>query len=189
MLHFITGFQGSGKSLYAERIAETFGERVTYVGTLPCQSAYEETLEEHRARRPPHWNLLELIGDGETDLDALRKAVAHSDAVLIDGISFYLFRMLCLGVDLSNLLPRVRPLLVEMRTDPCLVLIVDSPIPQDLPDPARRILRYAHALLAHAASTVTFFSEGQGRRVGRRSVLEIDRGTAPPDWRFETLST
>jgi|GEM_PF-5446438 len=189
MLHFITGRHGSGKSLLAERMAGDLGKRVTYVGTLPRHPAYEDVIAEHRRRRPDDWQIIELIGDGEVDIQTLRASWAHSDVILIDGLSFYLFRMLTFGIDLRALRRLGLPLLWSWGQEPCQVLIVDSPVPGGLPSRARSILRYAHALVLRAASTVTFVHSGRGFRVRRRFVLGLDRvyDTSPQDWRLAPL--
>jgi adenosylcobinamide kinase/adenosylcobinamide-phosphate guanylyltransferase len=62
----ITGPAGSGKSRWAEHLAERSGLAVIYIATGPLlegDPSWQERLRRHRDRRPPEWDLWEVGGD------------------------------------------------------------------------------------------------------------------------------
>ena len=62
----ISGPAGSGKSRWAEHLAETSGLDVIYIATGPSledDPSWQERLRRHRDRRPPHWQLWEVGGE------------------------------------------------------------------------------------------------------------------------------
>jgi adenosylcobinamide kinase / adenosylcobinamide-phosphate guanylyltransferase len=64
-LTLVSGPTGSGKSRWAEHLAERSGLAVIYLATgpaLPDDPAWQRRLDRHRARRPPHWQCLEVEG-------------------------------------------------------------------------------------------------------------------------------
>jgi adenosyl cobinamide kinase/adenosyl cobinamide phosphate guanylyltransferase len=191
MLHFITGFHGSGKSLYAERLVASQGHRVTYVGTLPAHPVYDIIIQEHQARRPADWQLLELIGDHEADIIALTIAFTHSQSVLIDGISFYLFRIAKLTLDLPDFQRPLTAIIKTARNVSCQVVVVDNPTPRDLPIRIRNLIIYTRALILRSATSVTLVHSGIATPVTRRFALSIDDqpGNRPTDWRIGSLLT
>ncbi|WP_229669628.1 bifunctional adenosylcobinamide kinase/adenosylcobinamide-phosphate guanylyltransferase [Microlunatus endophyticus] len=64
----ITGGVRSGKSTYAERLAESLGAAVSYVATGPQPSAddpeWAARVADHRARRPSDWTTIESLDLG-----------------------------------------------------------------------------------------------------------------------------
>ena len=65
-LTLISGPAGSGKSRWAEHLAETSGLDVIYIATGPLLEddlSWQERLRRHRDRRPPHWHLWEVGGE------------------------------------------------------------------------------------------------------------------------------
>ncbi len=95
----VLGGARSGKSLFAERLARSWGEPVTYVATGPApdpsvDAAWAERVAAHRARRPSAWTTVE-VGGGALDeivsgcaggllIDSLGTWVASRDLV-VDG--------------------------------------------------------------------------------------------------------
>jgi len=56
----VLGGARSGKSTFAERLASTLGEPVTYIATAqPGDAEMEERIREHRKRRPTSWVTVE----------------------------------------------------------------------------------------------------------------------------------
>lgn len=92
MKTLILGGVRSGKSRLAEEIAEGTGLPVTVIAT--ATAADEEMrlrIAAHRARRPPHWTLVE-----EPQLLAarLREHAAHGHCVIVDCITLWLTNLL-----------------------------------------------------------------------------------------------
>lgn len=94
-LTFVTGGARSGKSAYAERVADAAGRAVLYIATLePLDEEMRDRIARHRAQRPESWSTVEAP-------QALATAFAHTpdDAtVLVDCLSLWVSnRLLTLG--------------------------------------------------------------------------------------------
>ena len=64
-LTLISGPAGSGKSRWAEQLAEASGRQVVYLATGPLRSDdedWQERLRRHRMRRPASWSCREVQG-------------------------------------------------------------------------------------------------------------------------------
>ena len=88
-LILVSGPSRSGKSRWAEHLAESSGLPVTYLATgsdRPEDGAWQQRLQLHRQRRPPHWTTLEVGGELEHALESF-KAIARSQAGL--GLASY----------------------------------------------------------------------------------------------------
>lgn len=88
----VIGGARSGKSAYAQRLAEESGRPVLYVATATAgDEEMAERIARHRAARPTHWRTLEIpmnIGP------ALEATIAGGEVVLLD----------CLTMLVSNLM-------------------------------------------------------------------------------------
>lgn len=95
-LTFILGGARSGKSAFAERLAERLAADsslpVTYVATARIGDAeFAARVEQHRERRPAHWALVEApldLGGVLRDLDR------EGHVVLIDCLTLWLANLL-----------------------------------------------------------------------------------------------
>ena len=90
-LVLVLGGARSGKSRFAQKLAEGWGERVLFVATAaPGDDEMRRRISLHRQARPPQWRTLEVLtGAGE----AIRREAGDAQAVVLD----------CLTVLLSNL--------------------------------------------------------------------------------------
>lgn len=72
----VLGPTRSGKSRWAEHLAQQSGLPVTYLATGPRPTPEDQTwlsrVEAHATRRPPHWSLLEVDSALASALDCLR---------------------------------------------------------------------------------------------------------------------
>ncbi|MBO8171593.1 MAG: bifunctional adenosylcobinamide kinase/adenosylcobinamide-phosphate guanylyltransferase [Bacillaceae bacterium] len=86
-LILISGGVRSGKSRFAEEMAQQMGEAVLYVATgVETDGEMRERIEQHRKRRPADWGLVEA----PDDLSAMFTVIPGYDTVLIDCVSTYL---------------------------------------------------------------------------------------------------
>ncbi|MEY6430873.1 bifunctional adenosylcobinamide kinase/adenosylcobinamide-phosphate guanylyltransferase [Thioalkalicoccus limnaeus] len=93
MKELILGGVRSGKSRLAERLAAESGLAVTYVATARVGDDEEmaRRIDEHRARRPAHWGLIEVGPDlGAT----LRREAAAERCLLVDCLTLWLTHLL-----------------------------------------------------------------------------------------------
>ena len=94
-LTLVLGGSRSGKSRWAETLAERSGLPVLYLATAahrPDDAAWCERLERHQRRRPPHWCCLETGPDLAGTLLQLqdRSHPNHAHLLLIDALGTWL---------------------------------------------------------------------------------------------------
>lgn len=143
MLVFMLGKPKSGKSIFVENMLSTFGS-VLYVGTIPYTLDTRPSIEAHRARRPSHWLLYECIGDLEQDLTRVTGYIDHTDAILIDGLSYYVIEGISFNANYN--LASVKALLSffrHLRRSHTLGIVIDHYNVMAEP------LEYSHTFLLH----------------------------------------
>jgi len=89
----VTGPARSGKSEWAETLAETSGKQVIYVATGLVDEAdleWVRRLEQHRNRRPVNWKTLEV----SIELSAVVRSGKPSDCLLIDSLGTWTANLL-----------------------------------------------------------------------------------------------
>jgi len=85
-LVFITGPVRSGKSRFAERLAQERGGDVTYVATAyndPEDQEWAARIAHHRARRPAAWRIVETAAPGAPTLPAILRAANNAEQTLV----------------------------------------------------------------------------------------------------------
>lgn len=163
----ILGPPKSGKSLYSERMVSASGKKnIIYVGTLPIEPYYFHTISEHQMRRPQGWSVLELSGAVDDDTYMLENAAQRCEAMLLDGLTFYVFRLFLLWGKVlqrdSNRLFRSAEMLVRSKSK---IYAVDTDLIEALPDRVRGIVCRLHSILAQGASGIDHVSNGVARRL------------------------
>ncbi|MFM7268965.1 MAG: bifunctional adenosylcobinamide kinase/adenosylcobinamide-phosphate guanylyltransferase [Cyanobium sp.] len=84
-LTLISGPAGGGKSRWAEHLAAVSARPVVYCATgpqCPDDEAWQQRLQRHRQRRPPHWRCLETGGD----LCEALASLGEGDLALVDSL-------------------------------------------------------------------------------------------------------
>lgn len=114
-LLYVTGGARSGKSRFAERLAQASGRPVTYLATMEAlDDEVRARIARHRAERPATWTTVEAP---LAIVEALR-AAAPGDCVLLDCLSLWVSnRLLALGeaIDASALATLERALEAEIE--------------------------------------------------------------------------
>lgn len=175
MLHYVTGYTKSGKSEYAEKqVAKLTGSTV-YIGTLPKQIFYSDTIQAHQKRRPDKWKLIELIGDPESDYEMIQEQLPQFTNILFDGLSFYLFRLsMVFDDDYEKVLNLSENLVDWAVQSDSYVVVVDSPINKTLPETTQRILLNVHLSILQNASSIVFFNKGNALPITKNEALQLD---------------
>ncbi len=91
----ILGGARSGKSRYAQKLAEEMGEPVVYIATATAgDEEMAERIARHRASRPTHWLTLEApLNIGQ----ALEKIIGGVKVVVLDCVTLFLSNLLMEG--------------------------------------------------------------------------------------------
>jgi len=91
-LILILGGVRSGKSSYAQQLADEIGNRILFLATAGAgDDEMKRRIAKHKSSRPESWRTIEE----QMDLaGALRKNAAHADAVIIDCMTVWLSNML-----------------------------------------------------------------------------------------------
>ena len=104
MKQLILGGARSGKSAYAQRLAEQSGHEVIYLATASAGDAeMAARIKQHQADRPAHWRLIE---EPVALAQILRQHAADGVCILVD----------CLTLWLSNLLGEGDEALAQQRS-------------------------------------------------------------------------
>ena len=89
----ISGGVRSGKSRYAESLAQRYGQQVCYVATLePNDEEMQRRIQAHQQRRPGHWQTYEVHCDLLSTLQSL--TADKADVVLLDCLSGWVSNLL-----------------------------------------------------------------------------------------------
>lgn len=85
-LVMVTGGARSGKSGFAQRLAEGSGGKVMYIATaVPFDDGMRDRIKKHREGRPAHWNTREMHRDfARLGLDS---ELNEASAVLLDCVT------------------------------------------------------------------------------------------------------
>ena len=101
-LTLILGGARSGKSAYAEKLANDSGLPVTYIATAQVyDDEFKARVQHHKDRRPKHWQLIETPhylapATGLEHSSAGLQANSHAGAVLIvDCLTLWLAQCIC----------------------------------------------------------------------------------------------
>jgi adenosylcobinamide kinase / adenosylcobinamide-phosphate guanylyltransferase len=88
----VLGGARSGKSRFAERLAEEWGEPVLYVATATASDAeMAERIRQHQVQRPASWRTLEVpLGVAE----AVRSNLGDARTVLVEDLTLQLSNLL-----------------------------------------------------------------------------------------------
>ena len=94
-LCLILGGVRSGKSSFAEKLAQDIGGPTLYVATgLPIDQEMEQRIRRHRASRPAHWNTLEEPINLATGIEAKICSMEAPGAVLVDSLDLWVSNFL-----------------------------------------------------------------------------------------------
>jgi adenosylcobinamide kinase / adenosylcobinamide-phosphate guanylyltransferase len=167
-LVLLLGGARSGKSDFAERLAQTWSDRVIYVATAVAgDEEMAQRVVAHRARRPAHWHTVEAPSSIAA---ALEPKLAGGELVLLDCLTLLTSNLLIAEQDPSQAESRLAgeldDLLAICRRRQAALIIVSNEVGQGLvPTYAlgrqyRDVLGRANQRLAALADHVLYFVAG-----------------------------
>ena len=178
-LALITGGARSGKSRYAEALAQSMGgDEIAYIATLePSDDEMARRVARHRARRPERWYTV------ETRLEVANAVLeAKAQVILLDCLSGFVSNLLLEHEERGEaavtkvILEEIEKLLDAVQTSQKTVLVVTNEVGSGVV-PAyplgrwyRDALGTANARVAHAADAVVLMSVG---------IPQLLKGTLP----------
>ena len=169
-IHFVTGGARSGKSRFAEQLAERLGAAggVAYIATaVACDDEMTERIALHRSRRPENWITIEAQNDGAAALSSAGRSV-----VLLDCLTLLTSNLFLSAAEAGSEQARAAVLtevdrLIEaaQRREGELVIVSNEVGYAVVPDTPygrwfRDILGEANQRMASAAATVTLVVAG-----------------------------
>lgn len=122
-LTLVSGPAASGKSRWAEHLAERSGRPVTYIATgplLPDDPLWQERLRLHRLRRPAHWQLVEAEG---ALAEALKRVPAEHLA-LVESLGTWVAAHL--DCDAAGWCERQEELLTSLEVGAAVVVVIEE---------------------------------------------------------------
>jgi adenosyl cobinamide kinase/adenosyl cobinamide phosphate guanylyltransferase len=169
MLRLITGPNDSGKSVFAEELFSRAPGPKRYLATLPDLAQHAERIQRHQLRRPDDWVVHELSGFLQDDVACFRACVRERAAVLLDGFSIYLRRLVLFesAERAATLAGRAGRLIVYLGSVCPEVIVVDCPAGED--EAGRDVFLRTVSGIAEAAGELTRFDERGLREVISRS--------------------
>ncbi len=92
MFHLVLGGARSGKSRYAESLAQQLNQPVVYVATAQIRDGeMQDRVDRHQADRPDHWTTVEVT----TNLpQAIREHRQSGQCVLVDCLTLWMMSLL-----------------------------------------------------------------------------------------------
>ena len=137
-LILITGGARSGKSRFAEQLANQFGKPVTYIATAQiCDAEMQERVSLHRERRPELWVTVEAPVDAAK---RLREAGQVTPVILLDCLTLFVTNHLLQEIPpddaagseqrkhLDRVLTAVEDLVSAAKSVPACVIVVTNEV-------------------------------------------------------------
>src|SRR5918996_4441686 len=167
----VLGGARSGKSSYAQSLAEETGKSVTFIATAEALDDEMSTrIQKHRAERSPNWETLEIPRDISSHVEQIKKEV-----VILDCITLLVSNVLMQFVKddfvdeepfRQALLKEVNDLIASIHTSKQDWIIISNEVGLGLVPPYQmgRVYRdglgWANQRLARAADKVIFMVAG-----------------------------
>jgi adenosyl cobinamide kinase/adenosyl cobinamide phosphate guanylyltransferase len=159
----IIGGARSGKSRFALTLAEPYSNK-TLVATLePKDEEMKARIKKHQRQRGKDWKVIE---EPVRLAEAVRRAVAKSDCVVVDCITLWLSNLLLAGKTESEIGAEIKKLCKTVTRPKALVVVVSNEVGQGIvpADPLTRQFRdlqgKANQMLAAKTGEVYLMAAG-----------------------------
>ncbi len=161
-LVFIIGGARSGKSVFAQKLANRLSKKVTYIATAKARDKEMELrIKIHRKNRPSHWKTIEKE---KNIAEVLSRIAGKSEVILLDCLTLLISNLLLSGR--KDVLKEIGRLVNKIREIKATVLIVSNEVGMGIvPDNklARRfrdIAGRANQIVAQAADEIYLVVSG-----------------------------
>ena len=162
MKQLILGGARSGKSAYAQRLAEQSGHEVIYLATASAGDAeMAARIKQHQADRPAHWRLIE---EPVALAQVLQQHATEGLCILVDCLTLWLSNLLAEGD--ATLAQQRSALLQVLDNLPGRIILVSNEVGMGIipmGELSRRFVDEAgwlHQQLARQCDTVTLMVAG-----------------------------
>jgi adenosylcobinamide kinase/adenosylcobinamide-phosphate guanylyltransferase len=161
-LIFITGGARSGKSTFAQKLANNLSKRVTYIATAGARDKEMELrIKIHRKNRPFHWRTVEKE---KNITEVLSRVAEKNEVILLDCLTLLISNLLLSSK--KDVLKEIRRLLSKIKEIKGTILIVSNEVGMGIvPDNRlarsfRDIAGRANQMVAQAADEVYLVVSG-----------------------------
>lgn len=157
-LIFVTGGCRSGKSAYAQALAEQLAPSCLYIATArPVDDEMRERIRLHQQQRGPQWRVHEIESSRENKIQELLPGLARSgEAVLFDCLTLWAADQMRNGLPTAGFARECDSLLHALRRLPCPVILVSNEVGLGIVPPAKagRSFRDMAGLLGQKAAAL-----------------------------------
>ena len=161
-LILITGGARSGKSIFAQKLANNLSKKVTYIATDKARDKEMELrIKIHRKNRPSHWRTIEKE---KNITEVLSRVAGKSDVILLDCLTLLISNLLLSSR--KNVLKEIRRLVSKIREIKATVLIVSNEVGMGIVPDNRLARKFrdmagkANQIVAQAADEVYLVVSG-----------------------------
>jgi len=164
-LILITGGARSGKSRFAQKLADGIKGRKVFLATAQAwDEEMESRIEMHRKERPSGWDTIE---EAQYLTSAIKNCEGRYEVVLIDCLTMWISNLLAHNsFNQSDILKEVKTLLTNCKAIPSTVIIISNEVGWGIV-PANRLSRLfrdivgkAHQEIASIADEVYLVAAG-----------------------------
>ncbi len=168
-LIFITGGARSGKSAFAQKLANNLSKRVIYIATAGARDKEMKLrIKIHRKNRPSHWKTVERE---KNITEVLSRIAEKNEVILLDCLTLLVSNLLLSGR--KNVLREIRQLVNKIRELKATVLIVSNEVGMGIVPDNKLARRFrdmagkANQIVAQAADEVYLVVSGIPVKVKR----------------------
>jgi len=126
MKSLVLGGVKSGKSRFAEQLANESGRAITLIATAQALDAeMEQRIERHKAERPSHWSVLEVPIQLPETLESIAKSPSASGScVIVDCLTLWVTQLCAIEESAQSLQQHRKKLLEAVKSfDGHLILV------------------------------------------------------------------
>ncbi|MBU4128638.1 bifunctional adenosylcobinamide kinase/adenosylcobinamide-phosphate guanylyltransferase [bacterium] len=166
-LIFVTGGARSGKSAFAQKLANNLSKKVTYIATAQARDKEMELrIKIHRKNRPSRWKTVERE---KNVTEVLSRIAEKNEVILLDCLTLLISNLLLSGE--KKILKEIRQLVDEVKRVKATVLIVSNEVGMGIVPDNRLARRFrdtagrANQIVAQAADEVYLVVSGISTKI------------------------